>query len=87
MARPATRTSSSLNPIPRARACRVDVADSQPCIGTGGIFTWSLTATGKMFHSGLPHKSVNPLELAMEALAELQRRFYQDFPPHPLEDK
>jgi hypothetical protein len=28
---------------------------------------------------------VNPIELAMEALAAMQRRFYQDFPPHPQE--
>ena len=35
----------------------IDTADSQPCIGTGGIVAWSLTAYGKIFHSGLPHKS------------------------------
>ena len=29
--------------------------------------------------------SVNPMELVMEALSEVQRRFYQDFPPHPEE--
>ena len=29
---------------------------------------------GKLFHSGLPHKSVNPLELCMEALKEMQVR-------------
>ncbi|KAJ9526241.1 hypothetical protein QJQ45_009706 [Haematococcus lacustris] len=65
----------------------LDTADSRPCIGTGGIIAWQLTAHGKMFHSGLPHQSVNPLELASEALAHLQRRFYQDFPPHPQEVK
>jgi hypothetical protein len=27
-------------------------ACSQPCIGTGGIIAWQLTAHGKMFHSG-----------------------------------
>lgn len=63
----------------------VDTADSQPCIGTGGIVAWQLTAYGKMFHSGLPSKSVNPMELLMEAVRELQLRFYQDFPPHPEE--
>jgi len=26
---------------------------------------WQLTAHGKLFHSGLPHKSINPIELAM----------------------
>eukprot|EP00850_Spirogloea_muscicola_P023359 SM000351S13210 [mRNA] locus=s351:28287:32278:+ [translate_table: standard] len=60
----------------------VDVADKQPCIGTGGMAAWTLRASGKLFHSGLPHKAINPLELAMEALAEVQRRFYADFPPH-----
>jgi acetylornithine deacetylase len=35
----------------------IDTADSQPCIGTGGIAAWQLTAYGKLFHSGLPNKS------------------------------
>eukprot|EP00955_Chlamydomonas_euryale_P100313 365274-Chlamydomonas_euryale.AAC.17 len=98
---------------------RIDTADSNPCIGTGGVLAWSLTARGKMFHSGLPHKAgevkqtltcqratmwacfatgytthcmhrsavkrvlvVNPMELVMEALSVVQKRFYQDFPPH-----
>lgn len=65
----------------------IDTADSQPCIGTGGIAAWQLTAYGKLFHSGLPHKSINALELAMDAVAEMQRRFYQDFGQHPLEEK
>ncbi|GAX82993.1 hypothetical protein CEUSTIGMA_g10420.t1 [Chlamydomonas eustigma] len=65
----------------------VDTADSQPCIGTGGSMGWQLTANGKLFHSGLPNKSVNPIELAMEALSEIQSRFYRDFPPHPDELK
>lgn len=38
--------------------CRfwVDTADKQPCIGTGGMLSWKLHTTGKLFHSGLPHK-------------------------------
>lgn len=60
----------------------LDTADSEPCIGTGGIAAWQLTAHGKLFHSGLPHKSINPIELAMDAVTEMQRRFYQDFGPH-----
>eukprot|EP00271_Cylindrocystis_brebissonii_P006292 TRINITY_DN189_c0_g1_i1.p1 TRINITY_DN189_c0_g1~~TRINITY_DN189_c0_g1_i1.p1 ORF type:complete len:435 (-),score=75.46 TRINITY_DN189_c0_g1_i1:458-1762(-) len=64
----------------------VDVADKQPCIGTGGFASWTFKTTGKLFHSGLPHKAINPLELSMEALAELQRRFYSDFPAHPKEE-
>lgn len=41
------------------------------------MVAWQLTTHGKLFHSGLPHKSVNPMELAMEALAEIQKRFYR----------
>lgn len=65
----------------------VDVADSQPCIGTGGIVAWQLKAHGKMFHSGLPHKAINPIELAMAATQHMQARFYEDFPPHKEEAK
>ena len=46
---------------------------------------WTLTATGKLFHSGLPQHAINPIELVSEALAEMQRRFYAQFPPHPRE--
>jgi len=41
--------------------------------------------SGKRFHSGLPHKGINALELASEAVAELQRRFYTEFGPHEKE--
>ncbi|KAJ4848004.1 hypothetical protein Tsubulata_009332 [Turnera subulata] len=63
----------------------IDTADKQPCIGTGGMIPWKLHVTGKLFHSGLAHKAINALELAMEALKEIQSRFYRDFPPHPKE--
>ncbi|CAM9217788.1 unnamed protein product [Chrysoparadoxa australica] len=63
----------------------VDSADSQPCIGTAGNLQWTLKATGKLMHSGLPHNGINPLELVSEATAELQKRFYRDFPPHEME--
>jgi acetylornithine deacetylase len=36
----------------------IDCADINPCIGTCGSLTWTLKATGKLFHSGLPHKGV-----------------------------
>jgi acetylornithine deacetylase len=65
----------------------VDTADKQPCIGTGGMLSWKLHCFGKLFHSGLPHKTVNPLELAMEALKEIQKRFYAAFPAHPMEER
>lgn len=58
----------------------VDCADSQPCIGTAGAITWHLTAQGHRFHSGLPHKGINAIELAMEAVSRIQGKFYQDFP-------
>jgi acetylornithine deacetylase len=59
----------------------VDSADSQPCVGTAGALQWHLKATGRLFHSGLPHKGINSLELCMEAINEIQKRFYTDFPP------
>ena len=63
----------------------VDCADSQPCIGTAGAMQWHLEVTGKLFHSGLPHKGINSLELGMEAVAALQKRFYETYPAHPKE--
>lgn len=63
----------------------IDVADKQPCIATGGMLVWRLRATGKLFHSGLADKAINALELCMDALKEIQLRFYKDFPPHEKE--
>jgi acetylornithine deacetylase len=63
----------------------VDSADTQPCLGTVGNMVWNLKVTGKLFHSGLPHKAINPIEMLMEALAYVQKRFYEDFPAHPKE--
>ena len=63
----------------------IDSADSQPCIGSAGALQWHLKATGRLFHSGLPHRGINSLELASEALAIVQKRFYEDFPAHPQE--
>jgi len=65
----------------------IDSADSQPCTGTAGALTWHLKATGRLFHSGLPHRGINSLELVSEALAIIQERFYEDFPPHPSEEQ
>ena len=44
----------------------VDSADSQPCIGTAAAIDWTFTAKGKLFHSGLPHKAINSIEMATE---------------------
>jgi len=65
----------------------VDVADSHPCVGTAGSINWHLKAKGKLFHSGLPHKAVNALELCNAACAELQNRFYKAVPPCDEEKK
>lgn len=75
-----------LNKLKQGPLYWIDTADKQPCIGTGGVIPWKLHVTGKLFHSGLPHKAINPLELAMEALKVIQLRFYKDFPPHPKEE-
>ncbi|KAI3453413.1 hypothetical protein Pfo_010076 [Paulownia fortunei] len=64
----------------------IDSSDKQPSIGTGGMIEWKLQVYGKLFHSGLPNKAINPLELAMEALKVIQLQFYKDFPPHPNEE-
>ncbi|OQR88631.1 hypothetical protein ACHHYP_06715, partial [Achlya hypogyna] len=61
----------------------------QPCTAlipaVAGVITWSLRATGKLFHSGLPHLGMNALEMAMDAVTEMQKRFYEDFPQHEKE--
>lgn len=49
--------------------------------GTASAIMWTLRAEGRLFHSGLPHKGINSMELAMEAMAYIQNKFYQDFPP------
>eukprot|EP01133_Synstelium_polycarpum_P019701 gene19701-23594_t len=63
----------------------VDSADMQPTIGTGGSQAWNLKAKGKIFHSALPHHAINAIELVTDALAEIQKRFYVDFPAHARE--
>ncbi|KAK9120731.1 hypothetical protein Syun_018348 [Stephania yunnanensis] len=65
----------------------IDTADKQPCIGTAGVIYWTIQATGKLFHSGLPNKAINSMELLMEAFKVIQSRFYEDFPPHPKEQE
>jgi acetylornithine deacetylase len=65
----------------------IDSADSQPCMGTCGMLQWKLEVTGKLFHSGLPHKGINSIEFGNDVINEIQRRFYQDFPRTEMEDK
>lgn len=64
----------------------VDSADSQPCCGSSGALGWNLVCSGRVFHSGFPYKGINSIELASEAIANIQARFYEDFPPHPNEE-
>jgi len=77
--------SGKMDEMKTGTAFWIDSADSQPCTGTAGALQWHLKATGRLFHSGLPHRGINSLELGMEALSVVQRRFYEDFPAHPEE--
>lgn len=49
------------------------------------MIPWKLEITGKLFHSGMPHQTVNPIEMGHDTLSYLQHKFYQRFPPHELE--
>jgi acetylornithine deacetylase len=64
----------------------IDAADSQPCQGTAGVIPWKIEVTGKLFHSGLPHKGINSIEMAMDCVSYMQKNFYRDFPRDPRED-
>ena len=48
---------------------------------------WKLDVSGKLFHSGLPHKGINSIEMAMDVVSHIQSRFYRDFKRHEMEDK
>jgi acetylornithine deacetylase len=65
----------------------VDSADFGPTLGTAGMCAWQVTVSGKKFHSGLPHKGINSIELAMEVVQYLQKRFYEDFTKFTKEEK
>jgi acetylornithine deacetylase len=65
----------------------VDCADGNPCVGTASAAMWKLYVKGRNFHSGLPHKGINSIELAHEVVSYLQSKFYQDFPPHAEEER
>ncbi|KAI5439545.1 acetylornithine deacetylase isoform X1 [Lathyrus oleraceus] len=74
-----------LNKLKEGPMFWIDSSDKQPCIGNAGMVAWKLHVIGKTFHSGITDKAINPLELAMDAIKEIQLRFYRDFPPHPQE--
>lgn len=61
----------------------VDSADFGPTMATAGMVQWELTATGKLFHSGFPDKAINPITLGTQAIAYIQKRFYETFPKGP----
>jgi acetylornithine deacetylase len=63
----------------------IDTADSQPCQGTAGNIPWKLVIQGKLFHSGMPHLAINPIEMGHDVLSYLQKRFYARFPRHDKE--
>jgi len=65
----------------------IDSANFGPTLGTGGMMTWQLDVDGKKFHSGLPHKGINAIELANEAVRVIQGRFYKDFVDFAKEEK
>ena len=48
---------------------------------------WELTARGKLYHSGMPDRSINPVEFIMDAVSYIQERFYAKYPPHPDEKR
>ena len=53
----------------------------RPQIGTASAAMWTLRAEGRLFHSGLPHRGINSQEFVNEAVAYLQKKFYNDYPP------
>jgi len=49
--------------------------------GTSGMMSWSVKCSGRIFHSGFPQRGINSIEMASEVCSEMQKRFYEDFPP------
>lgn len=64
----------------------IDAADSHPCQGTAGVIPWKMECHGRLFHSGLPHKAINSIEMATDVLNYIQAKFYSEFPRDPRED-
>lgn len=75
-----------LDDLKRGPVYWIDAADSQPCQGTCGVMTWKLEVHGKLFHSGMPNRTVNPIEMGMDALSFIQNDFYTKFARDPRED-
>jgi acetylornithine deacetylase/succinyl-diaminopimelate desuccinylase-like protein len=75
----------ALEPLKGGPLYWLDSADFGPTLGTGGIVTWELLATGVAGHSGMPQNCVNALQLAMSTVQELCTWFARKLPPHPSE--
>ncbi len=73
----------ALEPLKAGPIYWLDSADFGPTLGTGGIATWEIRATGVPGHSGMPHNCVNALELCMATVRELVNWFQTNVPPHP----
>jgi len=71
-----------LRPLKHGPVIWVDSADFGPTLGTGGSLAWEITCTGKLFHSGIPHKAINAIEMAMDVIKHIQERFYKDTVVH-----
>jgi acetylornithine deacetylase len=80
----ALQEAKKLDMIAKGPVIWLDCADKQPNIGSGGLAQWSLRIEGNKlaFHSGFPNKGVNAIEMANDCLSFIQKRFYEDFPPH-----
>lgn len=74
-----------LEPLRRGPVFWLDSYDIHPNIATGGLLLWRLILRGKGFHSGMPHRGINALELAMAVVPWLQDKFYGAFPRLPEE--
>ena len=73
----------ALEPLKAGPIFWLDSADFGPTLGTGGIATWEIRATGIPGHSGMPQNCVNALELCMAAVRALVDWFNDNVPPHP----
>lgn len=77
----------ALEPLKEGPVYWLDSADFGPTLGTAGIATWEIRATGVGGHSGMPQNCVNALELSMAATHELCSWFRHRVPPHPDESR
>ena len=50
------------------------------------MMTWKMHVHGKLFHSGMPNRTVNPIEMGMDAMGYIQNEFYKAFPRDPREE-